>query len=90
MIKSISLKKLRPKLPSVIRDIDSKMDRFIVTKRGLPKAIMMSIDDYESLLETLNILSSKGLLNRLKHGQSDVKGHRTKSLQQLEKELGIA
>ena len=89
MIKSISLKNLRPKLPAIMKDIQSKMDRFIVTKRGVPVAVMMSPNDYESLVETLKILSNRSFLDRIKASQKDHDKHRTKSLDQLEKELKV-
>ena len=89
MTKSISLKNLRPKLPNVINDIDSKMDRFIITKRGRPVALIMSIDDYEGLLETLDILSDKKLVKQIRQAQADIKKGNIKALEQIEKELGI-
>ena len=89
MTKSITLKKLRPSLPRVVDEIDSKMDRFIITKRGKPIALMMAIDDYESLLETLSILSDAKLMKRIKQAEKDVNGGKVKSLDRIEKELGI-
>jgi len=89
MTKSITLKKLRPSLPRVVDEIDSKMDRFVITKRGKPVAMMMSIDDYESLLETLSILSDPKLMKRIKQAEKDIKNGNVKSLDKVEKELGI-
>jgi prevent-host-death family protein len=89
MTKSITLKALRPKLPRVIDEIDSKMDRFIVTKRGKPVALMMSVDDYESLLETLDILSNSKLIKKIKRAEADIKRGRIKTLDKIDKELGI-
>ena len=89
MTKSITLKRLRPSLPRVVDEIDSKMDRFIITKRGKPVAMMMAIDDYESLLETLGILSDAKLMKRIRQAEKDVKGGKVKSLDRIEKELGI-
>ena len=89
MIKSITLKKLRPKLPTIVRDIQAKMDRFIVTKRGVPVAIMMAPEDYESLVETLEILSNRSLIDRLIRAKKEAAVGHTKSLEQLTKELGI-
>jgi prevent-host-death family protein len=89
MTKNVSLKALRPKLPKIIDEIDSKMDRFIITKRGRPVALMMSIEDYESLIETMDILSDKKLMKRIKAAETDVeKGYLT-TLYDIEKELGI-
>ena len=70
MTKSVTLKALRPRLPKIVDEIDSKMDRFIITRRGKPVALMMAIDDYESLLETLDILSNSKLSS---YSSSDLK-----------------
>jgi len=89
MTKSISLKQLRPKLSKIMDEIDSKMDRFIVTKRGKPIALMMSMDDYESLLETLNILSDRKLMRKIRQAENDIKKGNFKTLEEVEKELDI-
>lgn len=84
---TVSLKELRPNLPKIVNDIDSKLDRVTITKRGQPTVIMMSIDDYESLTETLNILSDKSGLTRIKAGMKDIKEGKTVSLKSLRKKL---
>ena len=89
MTKNVSLKSLRPRLPKIMAEVDSKMDRFIITKRGRPVALLMAIDDYESILETLDILSNTNLMKRLKKAKMDVKVGRLKSLDVIERELGI-
>ena len=89
MTKSITLKNLRPKLPNVMKEIDAKMDRFVITKRGRPIALMMSIDDYESLLETIDILSDSKLMKRIKKAKEDVKKGMLKSLERIEREMGL-
>ena len=57
MVNTLSVKELRPELPKVIDKIDGKLDRYVITKRGKPVVVMLSIDDYESLMETLDILA---------------------------------
>ncbi len=89
MVKNISLKELRPKLPKLINDVDTKMDRYVITKRGRPVALMMAIDDYESLIETLEILSDKKLVARIKRAEAEVKKGSFKTLEEVDKELGI-
>ena len=89
MTKNVSLKSLRPRLPKIRAEVDSKMDRFIITKRGRPVALLMSIDDYESILETLDILSNSHLMKRIKRAKVDVKAGRVVSLDTIERELGI-
>ncbi len=89
MTKSITLKELRPRLPRVIEEVDSKMDRFIITKRGKPAALMMSIDDYESILETIAILSDSKLMKKIKKAKQEIRNGNLQSLDEVEKELGI-
>ena len=57
MVNTISVRELRPTLSKVIDNIHKKFDRYVITKRGKPEVVMMSIDDYEGLLETLEIES---------------------------------
>jgi len=87
MVNTITLKELRPKLPDVINSIDGRLDRYIVTKRGRPVAAMMSIDDYEGLLETIEILSDKQTVKRIKQSKKEIAEGKTVSLKDLRKRL---
>ena len=72
MVNTITLKALRPELPEVIKHIDTRLDRYIITKRGKPIAIMLSMDDYESLLETIEILSDKEAMRRIRQAKREL------------------
>ena len=89
-IKYLSIRELRPKLPSVVRDAAATYARYIVTRRGKPEAVLLSIDDYESLLETLEIEKDPSLVRRLKKAQEEIKkGKKGRSLQEIDRELGL-
>jgi len=88
MVNMITLKKLRPELPAVIKGIDTKLDRYIITKRGKPVAVMMSVDDYEGFLETMEILGDKDAVKRIKKSQADIRAGKTISLEALRKRIG--
>ena len=90
MNRTISLKELRPKLPQVVDAIDSHLDRYIVTRRGNPCAVLMSPDDYEGLLETLDILQDKAGIRRLKKAMGEVKKGHTRLLQEIDRKIGRA
>jgi prevent-host-death family protein len=87
MVNTITLKELRPELPGVIKDIDTKLDRYIIMKRGKPVAVMMSPDDYESLLETIEILSDKDSVRRIKKAKKEIAKGRTISLEELRRKI---
>jgi antitoxin YefM len=88
MTRTMTLKELRPKLPEVIRDIYEKMDRFVITKHGKPAALMISVEDYESIIETLAILSDPGMSKKIKQAETEVRKGKIKTLSEIEKEMG--
>ena len=87
MVNTITLKELRPELPQVIKDIDTKLDRYIIIKRGKPVAVMMSPDDYDGLLETIDILSDKETVSRIKKAKREIKEGKTISLEELRRKI---
>jgi len=87
MVHMISIRELRPKLSHVVADIHNKFDRYIITKRGKPEVIMMSIEDYESILETLEIQSDKELMKSLKKAEKEMKEGKGRSLDEINREL---
>jgi len=87
MVNVISLKEMRPGLPNVINCIDKRLDRYIITKRGKPVAIMMSVDDYEGLLETVEIFSDKRAVQRLRDAKIEIKEGKTIPLEELRQRI---
>ena len=85
MTNTISLKNLRPKLPKVIEGIDKKFERYIVTKRGNPVVVMLSIEDYESLTETLDILEDKETMQRVRKGEKEIQQGKTQKWKDFKK-----
>ncbi|MCU0666096.1 MAG: type II toxin-antitoxin system Phd/YefM family antitoxin [Candidatus Omnitrophica bacterium] len=87
MVNTISLKKLRPELPAVIKNIDSRLDRYVVIKRGRPVAVMINPDDFEGLLETIEILSDKDAVKRIRKAKKEIAAGKTISMEQLRRKL---
>ena len=87
MIATVSLKELRPELPHVIERIDRKLDRFVITRRGKPVAVLLSSDDYDSLMETLDILADPKAMAGLRKGEADIRKGKTRSWTDVKKSL---
>lgn len=77
MYHHITLKNLRPKLPKVIHAVDHELGRYIISKRGEPVAVLLSIDDYESLIETLNETTDRANLKRIRKGMEEARQGKT-------------
>lgn len=83
MMKTITLKALRPGLPQVADSVEAKLDRYIVTRRGHPVMMLISPEDYEGLLETIEILSDKTAVKRIRKSWKDARAGKTVSLDAL-------
>ena len=73
MAKYISVRELRKNLANVISDVKAHYERYVVSKRGKPEAVLMSMDDYEGWLETLEIMSDKEAMKDIRQAEKDLK-----------------
>jgi antitoxin YefM len=54
-----SLAAVKAHFSQVIDDVAGTHERVTVTKNGRPVAVILAVEDYESLMETLEILSDR-------------------------------
>ncbi len=85
---TVPLTELRPKLPKVMDRISKYFDRYIITRHGKPEAVMLSEEDYQGLLETLDILSDQRLIKSIKKAGEDLKKGKGISWEKAKKQLG--
>ena len=67
----MALKDVKNRLSEVVDQVEREHDRVIITKHGRPAAVVVSLDDLESLEETLAILSNPSLLAAVREGLAD-------------------
>lgn len=89
MVNFISIRELRPKLSEVIDRVHDRFDRYVITRHGKPEVVMMSMDDYEGLLETLEIMSDKKLVRELRQAEKEMKSGKGVPLEEVNKRLGL-
>ena len=70
---TIPLTELRPKLPQILDRISKYFDRCVITRHGKPEAVLLSEEDYESLMETLEILSDTRLMKSIRKAEKELK-----------------
>ncbi len=90
MIITIPLTELRPNLPKVMDRISKYFDRCIVTRRGKPEAVILAEEDYESLLDTLDILSDQKLIKDIKKAEQDLRTGKGIPWDKVKNKLGYA
>jgi antitoxin YefM len=69
----IPVAKAKTRLLDMIRMIDDRENTVAITKNGVPKAVLMSMDQYESMRETMTILGDPSMMEQIRHSQKDIK-----------------
>ena len=63
---------MKNRLSEVIERLESEHGRVEITNHGRPAAGVLSIEDLDGLEETLEVLSNKPLMRRLRKSQAEV------------------
>lgn len=69
---TLSLAEARANLSKLIESAVSTHERFEVTRNGARAAVLLSADDYDALLETVDVLSRPEEIEALKQGLADL------------------
>ncbi|WP_419856123.1 type II toxin-antitoxin system Phd/YefM family antitoxin [Candidatus Poriferisodalis sp.] len=62
---------VRSNLSEIVDEIDRTGTQCVITKHGRPVAVIVSRDEYESLVETLNILSDDDTMAAIAQGEAE-------------------
>ena len=68
----LPLADVKNRLSEVVDRVEREHERVVITRYGKPAAVMLSVDDLESLEETLQILSDPNLLADIQQARSEV------------------
>lgn len=83
MSRTISLKEARAKFSTLVEKTDRLSERSVVTKNGMPKAVVMSTDEFESWVETLELLSNPKAVRALEPGLKQAKAGKFRSFERV-------
>lgn len=56
----------------LIRKVQKLQESVTITRNGRPAAVLLSLDEYEGLLETVEILSDPALVKRLRRSKKEL------------------
>lgn len=55
----------------IMRKVDELDETVAITKNGVPIGVLMNVDRYEGLLETIDILSDEATMKALRRSQKE-------------------
>ena len=80
---TVGISELRSNLPKLIKQTSDYLERVIVTVGGKPKAVLLSLEELESIEETAGILAIPGSLEKINKGIAQAKKHQGVPLSKL-------
>ena len=81
--KTITITQAKRTLLDLVEEIETTGETVTITKNGLPTTIMLNLGDYESLMETLEILANKDIMKSLKKSEKDIQENRIYSEEEV-------
>lgn len=91
MPKTLTISQARSRLLNLAQELEAKPQEgaVTITKRGKPVLALMNWELYESIMETLEIMSDEKLLAAVRRGLKDIDKGRVYHWEEVKKELGL-
>ena len=83
MVKTIGVSEARQTLAELVGRMRTLLDRVVITRNGKPEAVMMAFEEYESWVETLELVSRPETARGIREGLADLKAGRTRSFEDV-------
>jgi prevent-host-death family protein len=87
MRRTIPLAKAKAELSALVDEVDRTFDRIVITRNGTDTAVLLSVDEYEGLLETLDLQEAPEEEAAIVKAEKQAKNGRTISFTTLKKRL---
>ena len=65
MAKTLPLSEVKCRLPELVAGVQEHEEEVVVTKNGQPAAILINVDEYTCLKETVDVLSDPALMSQI-------------------------
>ena len=70
MTRTLPISEVKAHLPELVVAVQEREDEIIVTRKGHPAAVLVNVEEYARLRETLDVMADRALLAEVKAGRS--------------------
>lgn len=70
MAKTLPLSEVKTRLPELVAGVQEREEEVVVTKNGRPAAVLVNVDEYTRLRETLDVLSDPALMKQINRSKA--------------------
>ena len=85
---TLPISEARRKIFDIAEDVQRPNRHYTLTDKGRPKAVVLSVDEYQSLIETVDILNNPLIMKDIKKGESEYAKGQYSTLDEILKEEG--
>lgn len=68
---TVTLTEAKARLSELLREVQELGERIVITRSGHPAAVLVSTEEYDGLLETLEILADPEMSRAVREGLED-------------------
>ena len=86
-LSTLSIADARANFSKIVGAAETTHERFEVTRDGGPIAVLLGVDDYDALVETVAVLGDNELLAAIREGLADIEDGRTSSIDEVRAEM---
>lgn len=83
----ISLTELRPRLSELVERARARFERFVITRHGKAEAVLLSAEEFDGLLETLEILADEEAVRELAEAEAELEAGAGHDLGEVRRQL---
>lgn len=87
---TLPLAEVRANLSKLVDEAVRTHQRIEVTRQGRRAAVILSADDYDSIMETLAILSDESVMREIREAEADADNGRVFTLDEVTEEMRAA
>lgn len=70
---TVTLSDAKTHLARLLTEVEEMGEQVVITRSGRPVGVLVSVDEYEGLLETLDILADEGLAEAVRRGLEEAR-----------------
>ena len=89
MARSVPFTEARSTLSDLLDYVQAEQEHVVITRNGKDVALLMSVDEWESWEETIEVLQDDELLEALKQSDDDVNAGRVYAWDEVKRDLGL-
>jgi len=88
-MQTVPISKVKDKLNEYVESVGITHDQVTITKNGLPAAVLIGVDEWESIQESLFWLSQPGIRETIAEAEDDIAAGRTQGEAAIRAEFGV-